>query len=80
MALKPVTISKLSSETRETLTLGVPIAIALIAQTAMSITDLILVGRLGLNEVAGVSLGLTVYTTLMLLALGVVTAISPRVS
>lgn len=80
MALRPITISKLSVEARETLTLGVPIAIALVAQTAMSITDLILVGRLGLYQVAGVSLGLTIYLTLMLFALGVVTAISPRVS
>ena len=80
MAFGSVNISRLLVEVRATFSLGVPIVIALIAQTAMSITDLILMGRLGLDQVAGVSLGLTVYIPLMLFALGIVTAISPRIS
>lgn len=54
MAFGSVNISRLLVEVRATFSLGVPIVIALIAQTAMSITDLILVGRLGLDQVAGV--------------------------
>ena len=70
----------LGSEIAETLALGLPIGLALVAQSLMALTDLAIISRLGVNAVAGVSLALSVYTTAMLFGLGIVTAVAPVIS
>lgn len=58
--------------------LGFPIAFALIAQLSMSLTDVILVTRLGEEEAAGISLALSLYSLVMVFCLGVIISLSPQ--
>lgn len=62
------------------LSLGVPLAIGFVSQMAISFTDAALVARLGTVEFAGVTLALSVFSVVMLLGLGVVSAVSPMVA
>lgn len=69
-----------SKEIRKTIGLGFPIAIALVAQTGISFTDIIILGKLDISELAGASLGIALFTVIMLVSLGVITAVSPQLS
>ena len=62
------------------LTLGVPLAIGFVSQMAISFTDAMLITRVGATELAGVTLALSVFSVVMLLGLGVVTAVSPKIA
>ncbi|MFD9735818.1 MATE family efflux transporter [Umezawaea sp. NPDC059074] len=62
------------------LALGVPLAVGFVSQMAISFTDAALVARLGTVELTGVTLALSVFSVVMLLGLGVVTAVSPEVA
>lgn len=62
------------------LSLGVPLAIGFISQVAISFTDAALVSRLGAPELAGTTLALSVFSLVMLMGLGVITAVSPKVA
>ncbi|WP_163003677.1 MATE family efflux transporter, partial [Pseudomonas viridiflava] len=55
-------MANVSMEAKGLLILGFPIAATMIAQTLMSLTDLMLVSRLGEKQVAGVSLGIAEYS------------------
>lgn len=67
-----------NSDIKESLSLGLPIAFALIAQLGISLTDMALITRFGEVEAAGVSLGLSLYSLVMVFCLGIVTALSPK--
>ncbi|WP_024666159.1 MATE family efflux transporter [Pseudomonas syringae] len=73
-------MANVSMEAKGLLILGFPIAATMIAQTLMSLTDLMLVSRLGEKQVAGVSLGIAVYSFGMLFGLGVITAVTPMIA
>lgn len=62
------------------LSLGVPLAIGFVSQMAISFSDAALVTRLGAVELAGTTLALSVFSIVMLLGLGVVTAVSPKLA
>lgn len=60
--------------------LGLPLAIGFISQMAISFTDAALVSRLGPAELAGTTLALSVFSLVMLMGLGIITAVSPKVA
>lgn len=62
------------------LALGLPLAIGFISQMAISFTDAALVSRLGARQLAGTTLALSVFSLVMLLGLGIITAVSPKVA
>jgi len=62
------------------LSLGVPLAIGFISQMAISFTDAVLVARIGSTELAGTTLALSLFSLVMLMGIGVITAVSPKVA
>lgn len=64
------------AEIRATLSLAWPLAIAQVGQIAINTTDVVMIGRLGPDELAASALGTWLYLTLNLFGLGVLTAIS----
>ena len=69
--------SVLWAETRATLALAVPLATANLSQMAMSVTDTVMVGKLGAVPLAAVALGGGFYFTSVVICLGVLTAVAP---
>lgn len=69
--------SALLSETRATLTLAVPLAAANLSQMAMSVTDTIMVGKLGAVPLAAAALAGGFYFTSVVTCLSVLTAVAP---
>jgi MATE family multidrug resistance protein len=69
--------SAILSETRATLALAVPLATANLSQMAMSVTDTVMVGKLGAVPLASVALGGGFYFTSVVICLGVLTAVAP---
>lgn len=67
-------------EARELISLAWPLVVANLATSALTATDLVFVGGLSPEELAGVSLGLTLYTPLLLFGVGVASAVSPVVA
>ncbi|MEU3415592.1 MATE family efflux transporter [Streptomyces sp. NPDC006658] len=65
---------------RRILPLGLPLAVGFVAQLAISFTDAALVSRLGPDELAGVTLALSIFSATMLFGLGIVTAVTPRLA
>lgn len=73
-------MTTLSKTSGKLLTLGIPLAIGFVSQTVISFTDAMLVTRLGAVELAGTTLALSMFSIVMLLGLGVVTAVSPKLA
>ncbi len=65
---------------RQLLSLGVPLAVGFISQMAISFIDAALVTRVGVAELAGATLALSVFSFVMLIGLGIVTAVSPKIA
>jgi MATE family multidrug resistance protein len=63
-------------EIRATLALAWPLAVAQVGQIAINTTDVVMIGRLGADELAASALGTWLYLTLNLFGLGVLTAVS----
>lgn len=63
---------------QQLLELGVPLALGFVSQMAISFTDAALVARLGAPELAGTTLALSIFSVVMLLGLGIITAASPK--
>jgi MATE family multidrug resistance protein len=63
------------SELRALLGLSAPLAAAYLAEIAMGITDMLIVGRLGSVELAAVGLGSSVIFELVLVAVGIVSIV-----
>ncbi len=62
------------------LSLGVPLAIGFVSQMAIAFTDAVLVARLGSRQLAGTTLALSLFSVMMLLGIGLVTAASPKLA
>ncbi len=67
-------------EARETLTLGIPLALSQLAQIAIQTTEVVMLGWLGPESLAAGGLAANVFFIQFLLGLGVVTAVSPIVA
>ena len=64
-----------NQETRTILAIGLPLTAAYVAEMGMMITDMIIVGRLGSNELAAVGLTADWFYVLLLLGMGVVSIV-----
>lgn len=73
-------ITTLRATSGKLLSLGIPLAIGFVSQMAISFTDSALVTRLSPVKLAGTTLALSVFSVVMLLGLGVVTAVSPKLA
>jgi MATE family multidrug resistance protein len=67
-------------EARATLALAVPLALAQLAQMAMSFVDVVMIGRLGPAAMAGGVVGSSVFFSLAVLCFGTVAAVNPTVA
>ncbi|HTV45883.1 MAG TPA: MATE family efflux transporter [Stellaceae bacterium] len=68
------------AELRATLALAAPLAAANLAQTAMSVTDTVMVGRLGAAPLAAAGLGAMLYFSSGIMLQGVLSAVGPLVA
>jgi multidrug resistance protein, MATE family len=60
--------------------LSLPLVLTNLAQLAMTITDVIFIGRLGSHALAAASLGANLYTAFVFFGLGLVTATAPMIA
>ena len=67
-------------EFRTLLTISLPLAAAYLAEIAMMVTDIIIVGRLGSVELAAVGLAGDIFFEFLLIAMGVVSIVSVLVA
>jgi multidrug resistance protein, MATE family len=67
----------IGSEFRATLALGVPLVAANLAQMAMGVTDMVMVGRLGAVPLAAAGLGAMLYFTGGVMLQGILSAVAP---
>ncbi len=72
-----VTRSRATAEVRECLYLAIPLATAQLAQSATGFVDTIMMGVLGSQSLAAGGLGATAFTFMLLVATGVISAVSP---
>ena len=68
------------AEIRATLSLAWPMVLTNIAGTAMTTTDIILIGRLGPDKLAAAALGTNLYFAFLIFAIGIVTATAPMIA
>lgn len=68
------------NELRATVTLGLPLILTNLSQMAMTVTDVIFIGRLGPSALAASALGANLYALVMLFSLGLVTATAPMMA
>lgn len=68
------------SEARETLALGIPLALSQLAQIAIQTTEVVMLGWLSPEALAAGGLAATVFFMQFLLGLGIATAVSPIVA
>ncbi len=68
------------AESRAILKLAGPIIVAQLAQTAMAFVDTVMAGRVSPADLAGVSLGASIWITLSLSFTGILLALSPLVA
>ncbi|WP_137939505.1 MATE family efflux transporter [Chitinivorax sp. B] len=67
-------------ESRSILKLAGPIIIAQLAQTAMAFVDTVMAGRVSAADLAGVSLGASIWITIVLAFTGILLAVSPMIA
>lgn len=67
-------------ELKETLRLGLPLALTQLAQIALETTDVMMMGHLGPEALAAGSLGLNLFFAALLMGVGVTAAVSPLVA
>jgi MATE family multidrug resistance protein len=67
-------------ELRATLSLAWPLILTNLAQTAVTTTDVILMGRLGADALAAGALGTNLYFAFLIFGIGVVTATAPMLA
>ena len=67
-------------ELRDLSLLAAPLVLAQLAQNGMSVVDTLMVGRLGPHALAGIALGGTLFTLMLILCMGVLFAVGPMVS
>jgi multidrug resistance protein, MATE family len=71
---------RLNSEIRACLFLAVPLAAAQLSQAATAFADTVMMGLLGSQAIAAGGLGAVIFSTLLLVGTGVVSAVSPLVA
>jgi multidrug resistance protein, MATE family len=71
---------RLISEIKQCLLLAVPLATAQLAQSSTGFVDTVMMGWLGSETIASGGLGATLFTFLLLITTGIVTAVSPLVA
>ena len=69
-----------AAETRATLALGWPLILTNLAQTAMTATDVVMMGWLGSDALAAGALGGNLYFATMIFGLGLTTAAAPMIA
>jgi multidrug resistance protein, MATE family len=69
-----------AAEAKATLSLALPLAGAQLAQIAITTTDMVMLGWLGTEALAAGGLAFNVYITLLLLGIGMATAVAPLVA
>jgi MATE family multidrug resistance protein len=72
--------SRFVSEVRECLYLAVPLAAAQLAQSMTGFVDTVMMGLLGSEALAAGGLGAMTFTILLIIATGIITAVSPLVA
>ncbi|MBX3577547.1 MAG: MATE family efflux transporter [Rhizobiaceae bacterium] len=77
-ALAPATLWR--DEIRAMLRLAWPMVLTNLAQTAMTATDVMIIGRLGADALAASALGVNIYYTPMIFGLGLMLATSPMLA
>ncbi|WP_273754839.1 MULTISPECIES: MATE family efflux transporter [unclassified Bartonella] len=65
---------------KKLLSLGMPMAIGFISQMMISFTDAALVAHLGVQALSGTMLALSMFSFVMLLGLGIITAVAPKLA
>ena len=68
------------AEIRATLALAWPMVMTNLAQTAMTTTDVIIIGRLGPTALAAAALATNLYFAFLIFAIGIVTATAPMMA
>jgi hypothetical protein len=68
------------AELRATLTLAWPLVLTNLAQIALTTTDVIVLGRLGVEALAAGALGANLYFAVLIFAIGLVTATAPMMA
>ena len=72
-----VPVNRIGAELRATLALAAPLAAANLAQMAMGVTDMVMVGRLGAVPLAAAGLGAMLYFTGGVVLQGILSAVAP---
>ncbi|HSN81207.1 MAG TPA: MATE family efflux transporter [Polyangiales bacterium] len=67
-------------ELRELLSIGVPMGLTQLVQFSISTVDVLMIGQLGADPLAGASLGLVIFYAVFLFGFGPAMAVSPMVS
>ncbi|HKI57274.1 MAG TPA: MATE family efflux transporter [Trueperaceae bacterium] len=67
-------------ELRDLSLLAAPLVLAQLAQNGMSVVDTLMVGRLGPQQLAGIALGGTLFTLMLIVCMGVLYAVGPMVA
>lgn len=75
-----MTRSHFFSEVRECLYLAIPLAAAQLVQSMTGFVDTVMMGLLGSQTLAAGGLGATTFTILLIVATGIITAVSPLVA
>jgi MATE family, multidrug efflux pump len=75
--LRGAAASGIGAELRATLALAAPLAAANLAQMAMGVTDIVMVGRLGAVPLAAAGLGAMLYFTGGVMLQGILSAVAP---
>jgi MATE family multidrug resistance protein len=70
-------VNRIGAELRATLALATPLAAANLAQMAMGVTDMVMVGRLGAVPLAAAGLGAMLYFTGGVMLQGILSAVAP---
>lgn len=73
-------LTRLSQETRITVSLALPIVLGALSSMAMNIVDTVLAGHYGKNTLAGVGVGSAVWSVAILICVGVLMAVPPSVA
>jgi MATE family multidrug resistance protein len=77
---KMVSRDRLISEVKQCLLLAIPLAAAQLAQSATGFVDTVMMGWLGSQNIASGGLGAAIFTFLLLITTGIISAISPLVA
>ncbi|WP_375656524.1 MATE family efflux transporter [Bartonella sp. CM120XJJH] len=65
---------------KQLLLLGMPLAVGFISQMMISFIDAALVAHLGIQALSGTMLALSIFSFVMLLGLGIITAVAPKLA